>query len=73
MKKSVLMSAVLAAALASTQVVAQSSFPDGTVGVGIEGTEEGTTRVTSDDTTTDTTSSKPKRGKGNGKGKGSKK
>ena len=68
MKNSILLSALLVATLAATQASAQSIFPDGAAGVGVEGTEEGTPRVTDDTTTTDTTKTR-----GNGKGKGRKK
>lgn len=69
--KFTVISAVLMMSIATVPAYAAGSTSQtGNAGVGIEGTEEGTTRVTSDTSTTDTSQT---RGKGNGKGKGSKK
>ncbi len=64
MTKALLIPAAIAAAMLATPTVAQSIFPDGAAGTGIEGTEEGTPRVTDDTTTTET------KGKGRGNGNG---
>lgn len=67
MKKSLLLSAVVAVSLASTQAFALSSFPSGTVGVG--NSAPGTERSTGSTTTTTTTKSKGNRKGGNGRKK----
>lgn len=61
--------AILMMAFASAPAYAAGfTSQTGSAGVGIEGTTEGTSRVTDDTTTTDTD-----RTRGNGKGKGRKK
>ena len=67
MKHTLALSAMVAALISASPVMALSSFPDGSTGVGIEGTEEGTPRVTEESTTTETT--KPNRGRGKGRNK----
>jgi hypothetical protein len=67
MKNTLALTAVVAALISASPVVALSSFPDGAAGTGIEGTEEGTPRVTDDPTTTETTKTNRGRGKGRNK------